>query len=264
MLELLFYIFCGAVTGFLSGLLGIGGGLVVVPALSITFEYLGIASASVMHMAVATSMATMLFTAVRSAKSHAKHKTVLSDVVKAMMLPIMLGTFIGSYLGSLFSLTYMKIFFTGYLFLVATQMFFDLMPEAKSCLPKKKNLNILGVFLGMISGVVGLGGGSLFVPFLRYCGQSMHMAVGTSSALAWSIAASGTLGYFIFGYGVEGLPEWSFGYIYLPALLCITLASLLFVPLGVRVAYAVSVSRLRKMFAIFLYITAFEMLSTVF
>lgn len=264
MYYLVLYCISGIIAGFFSGLLGIGGGLVVVPVLILIFDQVAvIPTQNIMQMAVATSLACMVFTTIASARAHAKKKTVLKDVVKAMMIPVMLGTFSGSYIASLFSVSFMRIFFTCYLFFVATQIFLDYMPYCQKNIPGVGILRTFGLVIGVISGLVGLGGGSLFVPFLRYFGTTMHVAVGTSAGLAWSISASGTIGYMFVGYGVSGLPALSIGYIYLPAFLAITIFATCTAPFGVKIGHALPVQKLRKIFAIFLYITAIRMLYTI-
>lgn len=262
---ILLYVGCGALSGFFSGLLGIGGGLVVVPLLTAIFmKNLGSSSEHIMHLVVATSLTASIFTAMSSAKSHSKKKAVEWNIVKHMALFIVLGTFIGVFVARFISSDVLGIIIVTFLFIVATQILFDLYPHTKEAIYSSRFYRIMGTTLGFISSLVGLAGGSLFVPFLRYTGLDMHLAVGTSSALSWFLACAGGIGYAIIGLGIAGLPEWSIGYVDIPAMLGIALPSIFFAPLGVRLSHALPVDLLKKIFAVFLYITATRMLMSMF
>ena len=264
MYVLTLYLLCGALSGFFSGLLGIGGGLVVVPILTAIFELsMGSSQTHIIHMVVATSLTASIFTALASAKAHAKKKAVQWDVVKLMFAYIVFGTGCGIFAASYISSESLAFIIVIFLFFVATQILFDLYPHPKEEHPKNSFYCIMGVIIGFISSLVGLAGGSLFVPFLRYTGLNIHIAVGTSSALAWAVAGSGALGYALSGLGVPNLPEWNIGYINIPAMLIIAGTSILFVPIGVTLSHALPVNTLKKIFALFLYITATRMLYTV-
>jgi len=255
------YLLCGAAAGFLSGLIGIGGGLVVVPLLNMIFRLQGnIAPEMIMHVAVATSLSSILFTAVSSTRAHARRGAVLWNYVKGLAPAIVLGTFCAAWLASRMSTQGLRIFFVVFLLFIATQMFFDLYPQARSSVPGKGVLALAGFTIGGVSSLVGLGGGSMSVPFLRWSGVEMRKAVGTSAAISWPIAVAGTLGFFYVGWGVQNLPPWSLGYVNLPATLGIACSSVLFAPLGARLAHSMPVSALRRFFAVFLYVTAGEML----
>ena len=259
------YIVCGALSGFFSGLLGIGGGLVVVPILTAIFDYsLGNSQEHIMHMVVATSLTASIFTSMASAKAHTKKNAVKWNIAKLMSISIVIGTLIGIFAASYFSSATLRVIIVAFLFFVATQILFDLYPAAKQEAPKNMFYRVMGAIIGFISSLVGLAGGSLFVPFLRYTGLNMHVAVGTSSALACAIAGAGALGYAIAGLGISNLPEWNIGYINIPAMLGIAITSVFFAPLGVRISHALPVNTLKRIFAIFLYITATRMLVTLF
>ena len=265
MAILLLYILCGATAGFLSGLIGIGGGLVVVPLLNMIFLLQGdIPQELVMHMAVGTSLSSILFTAFSSARSHARRGGVLWDYVKGLAPAIVLGTLCAAWLASSMSTAGLRSFFVAFLLCVATQMLFDFYPHPRKAMPGKGILALAGFTIGSVSSLVGLGGGSMSVPFLRWCGVGMRQAVGTSAAISWPIAVSGTIGFIIVGWNAPALPEWSLGYVSLPATLGIACASVFFAPLGVKVAHTLPVASLRRIFAIFLYVTACEMLWNIF
>ena len=257
----LLYLMCGAVAGFLSGLIGIGGGLVVVPLLNMIFRIQGnIAPALVMHVAVATSLSSILFTAVSSTRAHAKRKSGQWGYVIGLAPAIVLGTLCAAWLASRMSTQGLRGFFVVFLFCIATQMLFDFYPRPRASMPGKAALAAAGFTIGGVSSLVGLGGGSMSVPFLRWCGVGMRQAVGTSAAISWPIAVSGTLGFLAVGWNAPGLPAWSLGYVNLPATLGIACTSVLFAPLGAALAHALPVPILRRFFAVFLYVTACEML----
>lgn len=265
MYLLLLYILCGALSGFFSGLLGIGGGLIVVPLLTAIFEYsMGNSHGYLMHMVVATSLTASTFTAIASTIAHAKKKAVMWHVVKAMVPYIILGAASGIFAASYISSSSLRVIIVAFLFFVATQIYWDLYPAVKKEAPSNIFYHIMGSVIGFISSLVGLAGGSLFVPFLKYTGLNMHIAVGTSSALAWAIACVGACGYAISGIGIENLPTENIGYINIPAMLCIAITSIFFVSFGVRISHALPVDTLKKVFAIFLYLVATRMLVTIF
>ena len=265
MTILLLYILCGAVAGFLSGLIGLGGGLVVVPLLNMIFRLQGdIPSELIMHMAVGTSLSSILFTAFSSVRSHAKRGSVLWSYVKGLAPAIVLGTLCAAWLASSMSTAGLKSFFVLFLLCVATQMLFDFYPHPRKSMPGKGALALAGFTIGSVSSLVGLGGGSMSVPFLRWCGVGMRQAVGTSAAISWPIAFSGTIGFMFVGWNAPDLPAWSLGYVSLHATLGIACASVFFAPLGVRLVHALPLATLRRFFAVFLYVTACEMLWTIF
>lgn len=261
MTIIILYLLCGAAAGFFSGLLGIGGGLVVVPLLTLIFSQQGnINPAVAMHVAVATSLSSILFTSVSSARSHARRGSVDWHFVRGLAPGIVIGTLIGAFGAAYISGFGLRAFFVVFLLAIATQMLLDLYPKARVSTPGVPVLSGAGLVIGGVSSLVGLGGGSLTVPFLRWCGTTMHMAVGTSSAVAWPIAVAGTFGFVVSGWGNSLLPPYSLGYVNLPATLGIACTSVFCAPLGARLAHALPVATLRKVFAVFLYVTAADMM----
>lgn len=255
------YVLCGAAAGFFSGLLGIGGGLVVVPLLTLLFGIQGNVDPGVaMHVAVATSLSSILFTSVSSARSHARRGSVDWNFVRGLAPGIVAGTLAGSFGAAFLSGFGLRTFFVVFLLCIATQMLLDLYPRSRTVSPGRPALAGAGLIIGGVSSLVGLGGGSLTVPFLRWCGVPMHRAVGTSSAVAWPIAVAGTFGFVVSGWGNPLLPPHSLGYVSLPATLGIACTSVFFAPLGARLAHALPVPMLRRVFAVFLYVTAGDML----
>ena len=255
------YLLCGATAGFLSGLIGIGGGLVVVPLLNMIFRLQSdIPQELIMHLAVGTSLSSILFTAISSTRSHARMGGVLWKYVLGLSPAIVVGTLCASWLASRMSTSGLRSFFVVFLVCIATQMLFDFYPHPRKTMPGRTALAAAGFTIGGVSSLVGLGGGSMSVPFLRWCGVEMRQAVGTSAAISWPIAISGTVGFIVVGWGDPLLPAWSLGYVSLPATLGIACSSVFFAPLGAKLAHTLPVPVLRRFFAVFLYVTAGEML----
>jgi uncharacterized membrane protein YfcA len=254
---IMLYLICGVLAGLWAGLLGLGGGLVVVPLLHYIFQH----SAAVpeelsLRLAMGTSLASILFTAASSTRAHARRGAVLWDIVRPLAPPLALGTALGSVVAAALPVWGLKVFFAFFLVAVAVQMLADYYPASRGSPPGRALLNGAGLFIGGVSSLVGLGGGSLAVPFLRWLGIDLRRAVGTSAALGWSIAAAGSLGYAINGLGAPGLPPHCLGYVSLPATLGVAVASVFFAPLGARLSHAMPVKTLRMIFAVCLTLLA--------
>ncbi|MEJ2638537.1 MAG: sulfite exporter TauE/SafE family protein [Desulfosarcinaceae bacterium] len=258
--TLLLYSLVGAVAGVLAGLLGIGGGLVIVPLLVFCFSLQGVAGTVIMHLALGTSLASIIFTAVSSSMAHHRRGAVHWDVVRRIVAGILLGTFLGTCLAARISTAVLKLLFVIFLYYVATQMIINRKPKPSRQLPGALGMFGIGNIIGAISSLVGIGGGSLSVPFMVWCNLSMHDAIGTASAIGFPIAIAGTVGYIVNGLGVADLPRLSLGYVYIPALLGIVCISVLTAPLGARLAHSLPVDRLKKIFALLLYVVATRML----
>ncbi|MDY0001531.1 MAG: sulfite exporter TauE/SafE family protein, partial [Polyangia bacterium] len=177
---------------------------------------------------------------------------------------ILLGTFGGAHLAAALSTMFLKAFFALFLLMVCAQMLLDLRPEASRALPGRAGVILVGGVIGLVSALVGIGGGTLSVPFMSYCNVAMRQAIGTSAAIGFPIAAAGTLGYVTSGIGAEGLPSLSLGYVYLPALAGVALGSVLTAPLGASLAHSIPVKTLKRCFGAFLLIVAARMLWDVF
>jgi uncharacterized protein len=257
------YLALGAGVGFLAGLLGIGGGMVMVPFLSIIFLAQGFPFETKMQVILATSMATIIFTAISSVRTHHSKGAVNWPVVIAMAPGILLGAFIGTKVVSMLSTHFLAIFFTVFLFYTATQMLLNIKPKASRTLPGKAGLFGAGGVVGMLSAMVGAGGGFFSVPFLSWCNMVMHTVVGTSAALGFPIALFTTLGNVFNGWGAANVPHPSLGYVYLPALVGIAATSVLTAPFGARLAHRLPVATLKRIMAFLLYLLALKMLHGV-
>jgi uncharacterized membrane protein YfcA len=254
-------ILLGLCTGFLAGLLGIGGGMVMVPFLTILLSGRGVAPDLAVKMAIATSMATIIFTSVSSVRAHQKRGAVRWDLVKGLAPGIVLGGTMAS-LGvfSLLKGTWLALFFAAFVSFSATQMFLDKKPAPTRQVPGRAGLWGAGGVIGFLSGLVGAGGGFVSVPFMTWCNVAIHNAVATSAALGFPIALANVVGYVISGQGLQNLPAHSLGYIWLPALGVIAVCSVLTAPLGARSAHKLPVKQLKRAFASILYLLAAYML----
>jgi uncharacterized membrane protein YfcA len=258
------YIGLGVVAGILAGLLGVGGGIVIVPMLVFTFAAQHLPAEHIQHLALGTSLATIVFTSVASLRAHHAREAVNWPVVKLITPGILCGTLAGSAVAARLSGSLLKGFFAVFTFFVAWQMLLDARPHSSRQLPGRTGLFGVGAVIGSISSLVGIGGGSMSVPFLIWCNIPARMAIGTSAAIGFPIALSGGAGYLLNGLGVSGLPPFSIGYIYLPALIGIAVTSYLTAPLGARLAHSLPVSQLKKGFALLLIATGLKMLSGIF
>ncbi|MDP3759307.1 MAG: sulfite exporter TauE/SafE family protein [Ramlibacter sp.] len=247
----------GIGTGFLAGLLGIGGGMLMVPFLTIILSGQGVAPDLAVKMAIATSMATIIFTSISSVRAHHKRGAVRWDIVKRLAPGIVIGSMIGS-LGvfALLKGSYLAIFFGLFVGFSATQMFLDKKPKPTRQMPGTGGQFAAGGFIGFLSGLVGAGGGFISVPFMTWCNVAIHNAVATSAALGFPIAAANVIGYVVSGLKVQDLPPASFGYIWLPGLVVIAACSFFMAPVGAKAAHALPVGRLKRIFAIILYVLA--------
>ncbi len=265
MLWWLAYITLGLFTGFFAGMLGIGGGLVMVPALTMMFAaQAAFPGSEILHLALGTSMATILFTALASLRAHHRHGAVLWRVVGQITPGILLGTLLGTLFASSVPARPLAIFFTAFVCLVAVQMILNLKPKPSRDLPGAAGVIAVGVGIGALSALVAIGGGSLTVPFLTWCNVRVQHAIGTSAAVGFPIAVGGSLGYIYNGWGHPGLPEWSLGYIYLPAFVWLVPSSMLIAPLGARLAHRLPVATLKRLFAVVLIALAAKMLLGLF
>jgi uncharacterized membrane protein YfcA len=257
---ILTYLGVGAVVGILAGLFGVGGGMIIVPILIFCLTRQGIPQEFIMHIALGTSMASIMFTSVSSFWAHHRRGAVRWVVVRRIVLGILLGTFLGSCVAARMSNDFLKGFFVIFLYYVAIQMLTNRKPKPSRELPGQIGMFGVGNVIGVVSSLVGIGGGALSVPFMIWCNLGVHEAIGTSAAIGFPIAIAGTVGYVFNGMQVPGLPDYSLGFTYLPALAGIVCASVMTAPLGVRLAHSLPVDRLKRVFAILLVVVGTRML----
>lgn len=255
-LLLLELIALGICTGFLAGLLGIGGGMLMTPFLTIIFTAKGFPADLTVKMAVATSLATICFTSLSSVRAHHQRGAVLWQVVKVLAPGILVGSLIGAQVAAALPGKVVGFLFAIFVAFSATQMFLDRKPAPSRSLPGPAGTFAAGNVIGVLSAIVGAGGGFVSVPFMTWCNIKIHDAVGTSAALGFPIAVAGTIGYIWAGRNLVGMPEGAIGYLYLPALVVISIASVLMAPVGARTAHKMNVRPLKKVFAVMLYCLA--------
>jgi uncharacterized membrane protein YfcA len=243
----------GTFTGFAAGLLGVGGGMLMVPFVTMLLTAQNVSPELVIQMAIATSLATIMFTSVSSVRAHHKRGAVLWPVVRLLAPGILLGSWIGPWIGMHLNASVLAIFFAVFVSMSATQMLRNKKPEATRELPGPAGLFGMGAVIGALSGLVGAGGGFVSVPFMARCNVRIQSAVATSAALGFPIALAGTLSNVYHGIGVPTLPQGAVGFVYVPAFLITSLASVITAPLGARLAHSLPVQLLRRVFAVMLY-----------
>jgi len=257
------YLAIGLAVGFLAGLLGIGGGMVMVPMLVFVFTAKGFPVEHMMHLALATALATIAFTSLSSVRAHHRHGGVDWAVARTMAPGILAGSLAAALAAGFIPTRPLAIFFTGFMFYAAAQMFVEIKPRAGRQLPGRAGLFAAGAGIGAISSVLAAGGAFLSIPFLAWCNLPLKRAIGTAAANGFPIAVAGTVGYVLQGSRAPDLPQWSLGYVYLPALLLIVAASMPMAPLGARLAHRLPVKRLRVVFALMLFALGLRMLANL-
>lgn len=249
----------GVFAGLLAGLLGVGGGVIIVPALIwIFYGEPQIPATNLMHVALATSLATIVMTSLSAIRAHQQHGAIFWSVVWHLTPGMIAGALMGAVLASFLPSNSLKIIFALFLLVVSLQMGFGAQPAASRQLPSRLGMSVAGLVIGKISAIVGIGGGSLTVPFLAWCNIPLRNAVATSSACGFPIGMASMIGYMITGWQMN-LP-WSSGYVYWPAVLAIVPTSLLFAPVGAKLSHTIPVTALKKFFAVFLAVVSINLL----
>ena len=254
--EWLLYPALGCVAGLLAGLLGVGGGLVLVAALALLLPTQGVPAATAMHAALATSLASVIVTAAASARAHHRRGSVLWRSAAWLLPGLLIGGWLGSLLATRLSGGSLRLFVIGYCLLAALQLLLE-WPKPRagvadgSTTPVGGGLSLAGIVIGLVSALVGIGGGSMTVPVLIWRGVVPVRAVGTSSACGVAIGLASASGYALHG-AVAGMPAGSLGYVYVPAAIGITLTSLWMAPYGAALAHRLSPVILKRLFAAFL------------
>lgn len=255
-LDIALYAAIGAAAGLLAGLLGVGGGLIIVAALAWLLPLRGFPPDHVMHVALATSLASIILTSISSTRAHWKRGSVLWPSVKALAPGLVLGGLGGAQLASHLPSSALRIFVAGYCLIAAAQLRFGQVRQGRAetdAPPRGRLLFGAGIAIGVLAALVGIGGGSMTVPLLVWLGVAPVRAVGTSAACGFAIAVASALGFVYGGHAVAAdLPPGSVGFVYLPAVAGIALASILVAPQGVRLAHALSGAALKQVFAAFL------------
>jgi uncharacterized membrane protein YfcA len=254
------YALTGIFAGLIGGMLGLGGGVIIVPILHYLFIQQGFSPTIIMHLAVTTSLATIIVTSLSATYTHHKKSAVLWPVVYRFAPGILLGAGLGAILADSLSSNSLRIVFGIFEVLIAIQIGFKIKPKAHMALPETKGLVGSGIGIGLFSTLLGIGGGSLTVPFLLWCNVNIRNAVAVSSACGFTIAVAGTTAIIITGWNNPSVPENASSYLYWPAALSIMTMTIFFAPIGARLAHYLPVSTLKRTFSILLLIVGLRML----
>ncbi len=264
MLYWLSYLALGAVVGVLAGLLGIGGGVIIIVGLLEVFKPLHFPAAHLMHLALGTSMACILFGSISSLRAHQSHGAVEWKIVRELTPGILIGGFLATFVAARTSTPVLKIVFVIFQFYTAAQMFINAKPKPNRELPGRWGMFWAGNGIGALSSLVGIGGAAVAIPFMTWCNIKMHRAIGTAAAIGFPVALFGTIGYVVNGWHQPGLPQWSLGFVYLPACLGVASMSMIVAPFGARLSHRLPVTTLKKVFAGLLFVLGAKVLSTLF
>jgi uncharacterized membrane protein YfcA len=261
-MEWVLFAAAGVAAGFLSGLLGIGGGLVLVPVLAAVFTMQGVDDAVLMPLTLGTSLATIMFTSLSSLRAHHNRGAVDWTIVQRMAPGVAIGAVCGA-LGSVrLPCAVLQAGFVIFASVAATQLLLGAQAQSLRYLPRSRTLFASGTAIGVVSGVVGGGAATLTVPFLTWCSVSVRTAIGSAAALGLPIAVAGTATYIGSGVDATGLPPFTLGFVHLPAVGSIVAASILCAPVGAAVSHRLPIPTLRRLFAVVLYAVAAKMVIT--
>ena len=259
-MELLGYLGVGAVAGVLAGLLGVGGGIVIVPVLLWLFRGLGFDESLVLHLAIGTSLGTIIATSLSSIRAHHRRGAIRWPLVLRLAPGIIVGAWFGAWLADQIATLWLQRLFAIFLLLVAAQMLLNPRIAEHASLPGPAGMAGAGSVIGTVSALVGIGGGTMTVPFLMWHGQRAVNAVATSAACGLPIALAGAAGFVVAGWGQANLPAGATGYLYWPALAGIVATSVLTAPLGAALAHRLPVATLKRLFALLLFAVAMRLL----
>lgn len=260
MLELLVLLVAGGFAGLVAGLLGVGGGIVLVPVLLFVFEQQAVDRSIVMHMALGTSLATIVVTSLSSIVAHQRKGAIVWPVVKRMTPGILVGALAGAGVADLLDSDTLKRMFAPFLVIVAYQLASKRTVDSSRELPGALGLTGVAGGVGALSSLFGIGGGSLNVPFLTWCGMPVRKAIASAAAMGFPIALAGAAGFVVSGWNSEVLPPQAFGYIHLTAFLSVVAASTVTAPLGAHLAHVVPETLIKKIFAVLLVALSLKML----
>jgi len=260
LIEVALYLATGSVAGLLAGLLGVGGGLFIVPVLLFLLPVAGVESEQLMTICIATSLCTIVITSISSVVAHQKHQAILWPVFWRLVPGISLGAMLGAVIADQVSQQTLKSLFGISVILIAFKMLSKVKPKATTRIPGFAGLLTSGSLIGCLSAMIGIGGGALVVPLLTYWKTPITKAVATSATCGLPLAIAGTTGFILTGLDQSGLPAFSSGYVYWPAVFGIVSTSVLFAPAGARFAHSISAPLLSQLFAVFLLIVGGKVL----
>lgn len=251
-MTILLFLLVGAIAGVMAGLFGIGGGMVIVPVLILTFTAQGVSADVLTHMAVATSLATIVFTSLSSIREHHRNAAVDWPIVKRMVVGIVVGTAVGVYFITQVPGPVLQKMIGVFAWLIAIKMWFGLDPKGHGSSPSALAVGSAGGIIGFGSSWFGIGGGTFTVPYLTWIQTPMRRAVATSAAVGLPIALTGAISNVIAGWQHPDLPTWSTGFLYWPAIIAIVITSVPCAKIGARLAHRLDPKRLKQAFALLL------------
>jgi len=261
MIEWIIFALIGAITGIFSGLLGLGGGLIVVPSLMAVFTWMALPEQNLMHIAIGTSLMTITITSLSSSYAHQKYQHINWQLFKWLVPGLVLGGLIGAYFATLVSSHLLQRCFALYIVFVAIRMWLPRLPSGSTQLLNKQSLSLFGILAGSISALIGIGGGSLIVPYLTMAKQSMQKAIGTSAACGFPISVAAVTGFIVFGQHNDDVHnQWLVGQIHWQAFLGIISTSTLFSILGAKLTKTLPVQVLKQVFSIVLIVVAMNLI----
>jgi uncharacterized protein len=257
------YAAVGAVVGFFAGLLGIGGGAIMVPLLVMLFEAQGLPREQVLHLAVGSGMATILLTSVSSVRAHAARGALRWDLIRAITPGILVGGLVGSAVAGAIPTRLFAVLFCVVVYIASANMLLERKPQPSRAAPGAAGMFLAGFLISAASAFAAIGGAFMTVPFMLYCNVPLLQAIGCAAAIGFPIALAGTVGFVASGVAHGGLPAWSVGYVYLPAVAGIALTSVLLAPAGAALAHRMKTRTLKRIFAGLLFTMATKMLITL-
>ena len=258
---ILTFLLTGLLSGFLAGLLGVGGGIIIVPVSYFVLLTLGYSMEVVMHVSVASSLAVIVFTSISSIRSHLKLENVDKKVIQRWFVGIIIGSLLGSFLASKIKGEVLVLIFVSLAFLISINMFFQKkIKKIKSDIPHSFFLNFfISSNIGFLSALIGIGGGSFSVPTLSFFSKKIHQAVGTSAVLGFFIAFPSVISYILLGLNTENLPPYSLGYVNILIVFLVTSTSIFTANIGAKISSKIDKDNLKKIFAIFLLCTCISL-----
>jgi uncharacterized membrane protein YfcA len=259
-IDLILYLGVGAIAGMLAGLLGVGGGLVIVPVLVWVFRSQGFDESIVMHLAVGSSLATIIATSLGSIRAHHSRGAVRWDIFRHITPGIVIGALLGAVIANLLDTLWLQRIFGAFVILTGLRMLLSTKVAGAQDLPTPTAVSGAGGVIGAMSALVGIGGGTLSVPYLCWHRIPMINAVATSSAIGLPIALSGTLGFLLVGWNNAALPSWSTGYLYWPAIGGVVLTSVMLTSVGAGLAHRLPVASIKRFFALLLLTVGLKLL----
>jgi len=257
------YLAIGTAVGFLAGLLGVGGGMITVPVLVFVFTAKSFPPEHLMHLSLATAMATIPFTSASSVRAHHVREGVDWSVVIGMLPGLAAGALFGALVAGVVPSRSLAIFFAVFISYAALNMFRKVQQKATRQLPGRLGLGVVGGVISFLASFVAAGAAFMTIPFMTWCNVPMKRAIGTAAALGFPLSLASTVGYVYAGWHAPGLPAGTLGFVYLPALVPVVVASMLTAPLGARLSHRLPVRRLRMAFGVLLLVLALHMVSAL-